>query len=415
MQFKHNIQTKTPIFDSETVFIQSFDADHDNDIVSTSRSYLSQKSKHLSAIMNNLTVSSYRKIKNIKNSSFSNEKRAECEFALKNLKIKSNTPSIEFESTIFNHWTSGWLLKKHDVDSNNKILVNNYHKVSLITYNTSSFNYNFKNDLLADFNIFSSCVSFHKYYPNTLFYFYDLKTDSVGLFDYTKSALIDDIHLNHQQVTVIKSIANLISIGSNNKVLVYDIRCNRQASNAELNGCMFNPVTGIEVIDNSMLITSKDGVQLFDVRKNGVVSIVSDNEGENVGGIKKAKFYCNDNGRKVVIGQIGSKSLEIYDTSGAVGNKSVINLGKRLLCMDTNDKDGEICVIEGSSKLKLNFYSFKFGRVLDSIDIDDDIVDFELNRDRENCICFSDKKCSIYNFRFNEIEVSDNIEVPLYE
>ena len=410
-----SFKPKTSIFDSETIFIQSFDADHNDEIVSTSRSNFSHKSKHLSAIMNNLTVSSYKKVTNVAKSHFSTHNRQECQFQLQSLKIKSNTPAIEFQSSIFSHWSSGWLLKKHDVDSTNKILINKYHKVSLITYDTFQYNYVLKADLLSNTDIFASCVAFHANCPDNLLYYYDLKSDSVGMFDYNKSILIDSIQMHNHQVTAVKAINNLVCVGGNNKVLVYDLRCNRQAYEIRLKGDKFNPVTGIEVNGDQVLIASKSSIDIGCVKKNGLVYTINRDNKENKNGISKAKFYVNDSNNKIVIGQVGSRFIQIHDTNDLKANPNIIELNKKLLSLDTNNKEGEICVIEGSSNLKLNFYSEKFGKVLDSIDIDNSTVDFELNKDKESCICFSDKKCAIYSFRVGPVEIADNIEIPKYE
>ena len=414
MQFKGQMQPSPPIFDSDGVYIQSFDADHNDDVVSTSRSNLSYRSKQLSAIMNNLTVSSYRKAKIMTKSSYSQEKRVECELQLKTLGLKSSLPSIEFQSPIFSHWGSGWLLKKYDVNSGNKILINNYHKVSLVTYDTSQLSYFIKSDILSDVDVFATCVVFHANCPDNLLYYYDLKGDAIGMYDYVKSAQIDSIALNGPQVTSLKSIGNLVAVGSNNKVLVYDIRCNRQAYKIQLQGEKFNPVTNIEVHDNRLLVASKSSVDLVCVRKNGIRQTISKTEGESSAGINKAKFCVNDS-NKAVVGQVGGRSLHIYDIDDLASAPKTIELNKKLLSMDTDAQSGEISTIEGSSKLCLNFYSQKFGNILDSIRIDDETIDFELNKNKESCICFSDSKCSIYNLELSPIEVAKNIDIPTFD
>lgn len=415
MQFKHEPQPAVPIFDSGNVFIQSFDAEHINDVVSTSRSNISQKSKHLSAMMNSLTVSSYKRIKNMVKSGFALHRNGDDRSGATKLRIKSNTPAIEFESTIFNHWASGWLLKKFDVDSNNNILVNNYHKVSLITYEPNQFNYVFKADLLADIDVFTTSVTFHSIYPDSLLYYYDLKGDRVGLYDYVKGIAIDDIKLRGFQVSALKSVGNLVAVGCNNKVLLYDVRCGGLASDIQIEGDHFNPVTGIEVDDSQILISSKSSVVIANLKKNGGLMRIDQIEGGCTNGIRKAKFYIDDNCRKVVMGLVGTTSLEIHDIDNLSEDPRVIELNKRMLGLDTNTKDGEICVVEGSTKLKLNFYSLKFGKMIDSIELSNDTIDFELNRSKDACVCFSDRKCSIYSFGMTSLDVAENIDIPAYE
>ena len=116
--------------------------------------------------------------------------------------------------------------------------------------------------------------------------------------------------------------------------------------------------------------------------------------------------------RNIVVGQIGERPLAIHKADSKGEKVKTIKLQHKLLNFSSNPRQGEICVLEGSDKILMNYYSYKYKKPVDSIELGADTLDFDLNKNKSSCIVLRDGACSIYSYNFDEDYFVNEFDYP---
>lgn len=385
---------------TDEIFIQSFDKNHNDEVISTSKSNISKKSEKEKQIVENLTELSIKRLKKI-NKKFSDSKSAHLlKRELNDLDLKSKSPHIFIQASCLDKIKNGWLLKKFDFNSKNKMILNNYSSLALINYDTNSLKFSINQELVNNERIFNS-FCFNDLSDNLLIY--DVfKSDTFNLIDYEKKEIIQEIYkISNHPTTALICKNNLLLQGTDhNELAIYDIRSSENIFNncENLDNKNFSPILKIQAKENYFISSEKDKIKIYDIRKmENFLKIKTKKTLEHQKGITLHHFWKD---KKIFHTNIGSKILNLYDLK--TGEKKEFNLQRKILTFEINQKTNEIITLEGSNHLQLVFYSLKNGilKITDKIQPHQDCFTFEFNKDYSSIISVGSKAISVYNFTF---------------
>lgn len=385
---------------TDDIFFQSFDKNNLDEVISTSKSNISKKSQKEKQIVENLTDLSVKKLKAI-NKKFSDTRSAHLlKRELKDLDLKSKSPHIYIQASCLDQIKNGWLLKKFDFNSKNKMILNNFSSLALVNYDTNVLKFSINQELFTDQRIFNS-FCFNDLSDNLLIY--DVfKSDILHLIDYEKKEIIQEIvKVSDSPTTSLICKNNLILQGTvYNELAIYDIRSSENIfvniKNSDKK--IFNPILKIQAKENYFISSEKDKIKIYDIRKmENFLEIKSEKVIDHKKGINLHHFWKE---KKIFYSNIGSKILNLYDLK-TEENKQ-FNLQRKILTFEINHKTNEIITLEGSNHLQLVFYTLKNGvlKITDKIQPEQDCFTFEFNKDYSSIISVGSKAISVYNFTF---------------